>query len=188
MSSARRLILFPKDQFFAVVGTITLPDDPYALTIPDIFNEQSSATHWARDHMHRSGKVYLTDTEFFALNDPQRRICPSMTTAHIDVNDLLAVTDYHPDRYLGNDAKRQEYEERKTQMEPIRFLLRAHTFNGIADSQEIYRKSDSFVNITDISIDYAGVAPSFSLASFLRRIGGPTPNHMAVHLGNILHS
>ncbi|HYS43095.1 MAG TPA: hypothetical protein VEM32_03850, partial [Geobacteraceae bacterium] len=63
MDTARKLVIFPVDQFYALVGNVTLPKDPYGITLTDILNDRSALTHRQGDHEHRPGRIFLTDAE-----------------------------------------------------------------------------------------------------------------------------
>lgn len=188
MEFSRRLVLFPSDQFYAVVGDVRLQEDPYQVSIPDIFNEKSRMTHWARDHEHRSGKLFLSNTAFYDLADNRRRVCPTMTTAHLPLASLRAVADYHPENYIGSEAKRLEFEERISTPSQMRFTLNRHTLEGTVCDLEVYRRSEQFVGVSRLRVMDHPTGPHLSLPAFFEEIGCPQPEYMAVHLGNVFHS
>lgn len=188
MEMARKIVLFSTNQFYAIVGTIRMRENPYSLSMPDIFNNKSSATHRARDHEHKPGKIFLSDTEFYALNDNTERVCRSITSIHISLKDMRAAIDFHPEKHQGSAMRRKEYAEGVTATEIVRFTLHAHALSGMADRGEIYRRSERFVGINGVHIDDVAKSAGPTLPEFLERIGCPQPEHMAVHLGNVLHS
>jgi len=188
MDFARRLVVFPTDQFYAVVGTVVMETDPYLLTITDICNERSSATHGAREHLHRPGKIYLTEAEFYSIEDNTQKVCTSMPSVHLAQKDIRAIIDYYPERYRGNPFKRQEYEERRVVEGGLKFLLHAHVVGGVADQQEIYRRSEQFIGLTRVAIEELPETDGLSLPGFLELIGCGRPDFMAVNLANVLHS
>ncbi len=186
---ARKLVIFPVDQFYAVVGNVTLSQDPYGISLTDILNERSGMTHRKGNHEHRPGRIFLSAAEFYALDDNSRRICTAMTEVYIPVRQIRAAADVHPERYQGNPDKRRESEDRVRRHRELHFALHGHAMSGMADALEVYRKSEHFVGLTAISIDeetppLAGV----SLPEFLRRLGCPPPDFMAVNLRCVIHS
>ena len=189
METARRLVIFPVDQFYAVVGNITLPIDPYGISLTDILNDRSGLTHRPGDHEHRPGKVFLTGTEFYALNDPARPICTAMTEVFIPAQQIRAVADLHPERYQGSADKRRESQERVWNRREVLFALHGHAVRGEADALEVYRKSEQFVGLTSIAVDEEPASPAvISLPAFLHRLGCPSPDYMAVNLKRVIHS
>jgi len=188
MELARRLVVFPIDQFYAVVGTVVMATDPYRLTITDICNERSSATHGAREHLHRPGKIYLTDVELYSLQDNTQKVCGSLGAVHLSLKDIRAIIDYHPERYQGNAFKRQEYEERRVVEGAVRFVLHEHVVSGVADQKEIYRRSEEFIGLTRVAIEDIPEASGLSLPGFLELVGCRQPDYMAVNLANVYHS
>lgn len=188
MENSRRLVLFPTDQFYAIVGTIRMREDPYLLSIPDIFNDKSAATHWARDHEHKPGKLFLSETTFFSLYDNTQRACPSIPAIHISLKNVRGAIDLHPGRYQGNDEKRKEYGERTTSTEIMRFTLHDHALSGMVDMREVYRRSEQFVGVNGLHIDDQRRSSALTLPEFLDHIDCPHPEYMAVHLGNALHT
>lgn len=188
MEFSRRLVFFPTDQFYAVVGDVRLREDPYQLSIPDIFNEKSRMTHWARNHEHRSGKLFLSNTVFYDLTDNRRRVCPGMTTTHLPLASLRAVADYHPGHYVGSEAKRLEFEERISTPALLRFTLHGHTLEGTVCDLEVYRRSEQFVGVSRLRVVDDEADSALSLPAFFDHIDCPRPEYLAVHLGNIFHS
>jgi len=188
MEFARRLVVFPTDQFYAVVGTAVMETDPYRLTIPDICNERSSATHGAREHLHRPGKIYLRDADFYLLEDNTQKVCCGMESVHLPLKGIRAILDFHPERYQGNASKRQEYEERRVVEGALHFVLHAHVVSGVADQKEIYRRSEEFIGLTRIEIRDLPETSGLSLPGFLELIGCSQPDYMAVNLANVFHS
>ncbi|HEX8961251.1 MAG TPA: hypothetical protein VF775_06735 [Geobacteraceae bacterium] len=184
----RRLVIFPVDQFYAIVGNITLPQDPYGISLTDILNERSAMTHRKGNHEHRPGRLFLSDAEFYAMDDNTRRICASMTETYVPVRLIRAAADVHPERYQGNAAKRQESADRVRRHRELHFALRAHAVAGMADALEVYRKSEHFVGLTSVTIGEEQSAAGHSLPEFLRRIGCPPPDFMAVNLRDVIHS
>lgn len=190
MESSRKLVFFPIDQFYAIVGTITMDIDggPYSTTLADICNEKSSATHAAREHLHRHGKIYLTETEIYSLRDNTQLVCSAMKTVHLALKDVRAVFDYHPERFQGNPLKRLEYKERKLREGSVRFSLHDHVLCGVADESDIYRYSEQFLGLSQVRIEEVPEMMNLSLPGFLEMIGCPPPDYLAVHLGNVFHS
>jgi hypothetical protein len=189
MDAARKIVIFPLDQFYAVVGNIALPEDPYCVSLTDILDERSAMTHRKGDHEHRPGRIFLTDAEFYSLHDNTRRICTVMTEVYIPVQQIRAVADVHPERYQGNVAKRRESEERVRQHRQLHFALHEHAVRGVADAREVYRKSEQFIGLTAVAIDEEPAAPArLSLPEFLRHLGCPSPQFMAVNLRCLIHS
>jgi len=188
MENSRKLVLFPVDQFYAVVGTVRMSVDPYGLTIPDICNEMTSATHAARDHLHRPGRIYLFDAEFYALKDNRRKVCSTLDTVHLAMKDVRAIIDYHPERYKGNPVKRREYGERRVVEGSVRFSLHAHVLSGVADERDIYRQSEQFVGLYNLKVEDVPPADRLSLPGFLDSIGCRQPEYMAVNLARVFHS
>lgn len=188
MEKSRKIVLFPVGQFYAVVGTITMAADPYSLTITDICNDMSSATHGARNHLHRPGKIYLTAAEFYALNDNTRKVCQAMSSVHLALKDIRAAIDFFPERHKGNQFKRREYGERRVVKGPFRFALHAHVISGVADQQEVYRRSEQFLGLTEVAVEELPEPEGLSLPGFLEMICCPLPDYMAVNLANVFHS
>jgi hypothetical protein len=186
-TNSRRLVVFPTSQFYAVVGTVQMPENPYQLTIPEIFNERSHMTHAARDHEHRPGKIYFTDTEFYGLHDNSKRLCHHMDIIHIAVNDILVATDFYPERFVGRDHQREDYKTRKLPKDRIRFLLNANTLSGSAESLVIYRSHDRFLGVSEVAFEDDDETATLSLTRFFEHIGCPVPDYMAIHLGTIFH-
>jgi len=184
---SRKVIVFPTSQFSAVIGEITLGEDPFALTLPDILNDKSSATHQAREHLHRSGKIFLSEVEAFSLGNDRRRICHSLKTVHLPVNQVATVVDYFPDKYRGNREKRLEYRERKVVEDDLRFVLQDHVICGVADQKEIYRRSECFLGLSRLRFEEAP-RDQFSLPDFFEEVGCPLPEYMAVNLARVFHS
>lgn len=191
MESERKLVIFPVDQFFAVVGTITMPEiggGPYSLTLADICNDKSSATHASREHLHRPGRIYLSQVECYSLNDNTRKVCSSMSTVHLGLKDIRGVIDYHPEKFKGNPAKRQEQQERMLKMGSVKFHLHEHVLSGVAEELDIYRLSEKFIGLSSLKVEELPETEDLSLPSFLGRIGCGQPNYMAVNLANVFHS
>jgi hypothetical protein len=189
MDVTRKLVIFPVDQFYVVVGNVTLPKDPYGISLTDILNDRSALTHRQGDHEHRPGRIFLTDAECYALHDNTRRICTAMIEVFVPVRQIRAVIDVHPERYQGNADKRRESQERVRRNRELLFALHGHTLHGAAETLEVYRKSDQFVSLTGVTINEepAGAA-GLSLPGFLHQIGCPPPDFMAVNLGCVIHS
>ncbi|HEY6838985.1 MAG TPA: hypothetical protein VI389_09600, partial [Geobacteraceae bacterium] len=78
MDAARKLVIFPTDQFYAVIGNITLPVNPYSMSLTDILTDQSAMTHRKGDHEHRPGKIFLSEAECYGLFDNTQRVCSIM--------------------------------------------------------------------------------------------------------------
>jgi hypothetical protein len=189
MDTARKLVIFPVDQFYAVVGNITLPKDPYGISLTDILNDRSALTHRQGDHEHRPGRIFLTGAECYALHDNTRRICTVMTEVFIPVQQVRAVVDFHPERYKGSADKRRESQERVRRSRELLFALNGHAVRGVAEALEVYRKSDQFVGLTGVAIDEEpATAPGLSLPEFLHHLGCPPPDFMAVNLRCVIHS
>ena len=194
MEKTRKVVLFPVDQFYAVVGTFTMPVDPYRLTLTDICNDMTSATHGARDHLHRPGTIYLSSVEFYSLHDNTQKVCQALDVIHLAVKNIRGIIDFHPELFEGNPIKRQEHMERQPQPGSVRFPLHDHVLHGVADEYEIYRLSDiyrftdKFIGLSSLQIEEAPVADHLSLTGFLTRIGCRHPDYMAVNLANVFHS
>lgn len=194
MKKTRKVLLFPVDQFYAVVGIFTMPVDPYRLTLTDICNDMTSATHGARDHLHRPGTIFLTSVEFYSLHDNTQKVCQTLDVIHLAVKNIRGIIDYHPELFEGNPIKRQEYIERKPQPGSVRFPLHDHVLYGVADEYEIYRLSDiyrfsdKFIGLSGLQIEAPPTAVGLSLPDFLARIGCRHPDYMAVNLANVFHS
>jgi len=189
MDAARRLVIFPVDQFYAVVGNITLPKGSYGISLTDILNDRSSLTHRQGDHEHRPGRIFLTDAEFYALHDSTRRICKVMTEVFIPVQQVRAVIDVHPERYQGSADKRREAQERLRRSRELLFALHGHAVRGVAEALEVYRKSEQFVGLTGVAIDEEPATTACpSVLEFLRHLGCPPPDFMAVNLKCVIHS
>ncbi len=188
MENRRKLVLFPADQFYAVVGTITMTEDPYGMSLSDIFNDKSHGTHGAREHLHRPGRLYLSAVEFYALNDNAQRVCSRLDCVHLRLGDIRAVIDFFPDRYRGNELKRQEYGERKVLEGSLSFTLHGHVLSGATDERDIYRRSEEFIGLTRLRVEEMPDTEGLSLLGFLELIGCPPPGYMAVNLGNVFHS
>ncbi len=84
-----------------------MADGPYSLSLTYICNEKSSATHHARDHLHRPSRLYLTETQFYPLRDHTRKSCSALTSVHLALKDIRGVIDFHPEHFAGNERKRQ---------------------------------------------------------------------------------
>lgn len=189
MDAARKIVIFPVDQFYAMVGNVTLRKDPYGMTLPDILNDRSAMTHRQGDHEHRSGRIFLTDAEIYALHDNTRRICTALNELFIPVHQIRAVVDVNPERYRGNADKRREAQERVRHSRDLLFALHGHAVRGVAEALEVYRKSDQFVGLTGVTIDEEPAAAAvLPLPEFLRHIGCPPPDFMAVNMWCVIHS
>ncbi len=190
MDNARKLVIFPVDQFYAIVGTITMAmqEGPYSLTLADICNEKSSATHDARDHMHRPGKIYLTAAEFYSLRDNKQKVCSTMSAVHLALKDIRGVIDFYPDRFQGNPLKRQEHKERNLREGSVQYSLHEHVLLGVADESDIYRYSEQFLGLSRLRIKELPDTEDLFLPGFLEMIGCPKPDYMAVNLANVFHS
>lgn len=188
MNTTRKIVVFPTSKFFAIVGTITMAEDPYDMSLTDICNFKSHATHHAREHEHKPGKLFLTDTEFYSLKDNSQRQCVDLDQIHIALKDIEAIIDVEPAYFTGNKEKRAEQEQRYATKEKIRFVLRSHVISGSVDSQKVYRNSGAFVSISHVSIDDADNSSNQDLSQFLESIKCPQPAYMAIYLENILHS
>jgi hypothetical protein len=189
MEISRKLVIFPIDQFYAIVGNLTLPEDPYAVSLTDILNDRSAMTHRQGNHEHRSGRIFLDDAECFDLHDNTRRICAKMTEVYIPVHQIRAAIDVHPEHYRGNADKRRESEERRRRHRDLLFPLHGHTVRGVADVLEVYRKSDHFVGLTEVAIDDEPVTSAgVSLSKFLHHLSCPPPDFIAVNLKCVIHS
>lgn len=190
MENGRKLVIFPTDQFYAIIGTIILAmaDGPYSLTLADICNEKSSATHGAREHLHRPGKIYLTGAEIYSLRDNTQKICSTMKTLHLALKDVRAIIDFHPERFQGNPLKRQEHKERKLREGSVCFSLHEHVLRGVADESDIYRLSEQFLGLSRLQMESMPEVTKLSLPGFFEMIGCPTPDYMAVHMSNVFHS
>ena len=189
MDATRKLVIFPVDQFYAVVGNVTLPGNPYGISLTDILNDRSALTHRQGDHEHRPGRIFLTDAEFYDLGDNTRRICTAMTEVFIPVQQIRAVVDVHPERYQGSADKRRESQERVRRSRELLFALHGHAVRGVAEALEVYRKSDQFIGLTGVAIDEEPAATAgLSLPKFLLHLGCPPPDFMAVNLRCVIHS
>ena len=194
MESSRKVVLFPVDQFYAVVGTFNLPVHAYRVTLTDICNDMTSATHSARDHLHRPGTLYLTEAEFFSRHDNTQKVCQTLDIIHMAVKNIRAIIDFHPERFEGDPVKRQEHRERQLQLGRVSFPIHDHVLHGIADEYEIYRLSDiyrftdKFIGLSQLHIDEGPMPDHLSLSVFLQRIGCRHPEYMAVNLANVFHS
>jgi hypothetical protein len=193
MQNTRKIVLFPVAQFYAVVGTITMVMDPYRLTLTDICNDMTGATHFVGDH-HHSGTVYLSSVEFYSLRDNAQRACTTLDVAYFAVKNIRGVIDFHPERFEGNPHKRQEHAERKLEVGTVKFPLYDHVFCGIADELDIYRLSDiyrftdKFLGLSRLSIEEIPKTGELPLPDFLHGIGCGHPGYMAVNLANVFHS
>lgn len=191
MENSRKLVIFPADQFFAVVGTITMPGmggGPYSMTIADICNDKSSATHGAREHLHRPGRIYLSEVECYSLHDNTRKVCSNLDTLHLGLKDIRGVIDFHPENFKGNPAKRQEQQERTLKLGLVKFNLHEHVLSGVAEEMDIYRLSDKFIGLSSLKVEEFPETGNLSLPSFLERIGCGQLYYMAVNLASVFHS
>ena len=188
MNASRKLVIFPVDLFYAIVGNVTMPQDPHGLSLTDILDDRSAMTHPKENHEHRPGRIFLTGAELYAPDDNTRRLCTAMTAIYIPVHLIRAAVDVHPEHYQGNPSKRLESRARVRRPRQLHFALHGHTVSGEADALEVYRKSEQFVGITAITIDEEQSAAGLSLPEFLRRIGCPPPDFMAVNLRYVIHS
>jgi len=188
MDLSRKLVIFPVDQFFAIIGVIHMIQDPYAHSIPDIFNHKSEQTHGARDHEHKPGRIFLHDVQFYSLADNRRQICTSLTQIHIPTKDIRAVVDFHPERFKGRDELRMEAEERIIEEERILVALHGHIISGDVHPWVVYRSSHEFVGMSTVTVDETDESHGLSLPAFFQAIGCPSPTYMAVHLGQTIHS
>jgi hypothetical protein len=194
MENTRKVVLFPVDQFYAAVGNITMTVDPYRLTLTDICNDMTSATHGARDHHHRSGTIYLSSVEFYSLRDNTQKVCRTLNVVHLAVKNIRGIIDFYPERFEGNPLKRQEHLERKLEEGSVRFPLHDHVLYGVANELDIYRLSDiyrftdKFIGLSSLRIEETPATENLSLPGFLERIGCRHPDYMAVNLANVLHS
>jgi hypothetical protein len=189
MAESRKLVIFPVDQFYAVVGNLSLPEDPYGVTLPDILNDRSAQTHRPSDHDHRPGRIFLAEAEFYDLHDNTRRVCAGLTEVYIPVKEIRAALDVHPERYQGSAAKRQEAQERVLRRRrPLLFALHGHLVRGVADGLEVYRKSEQFVGLTEVAIEEPPPSAGLSLHGFLQLVGCPPPAFVAVNLGCVIHT
>ena len=189
MDKARKLVIFPVDQLYALVGNVTLDRDPYGITLTDIFNERSALTHRQGDHEHHPGRIFLTDAELYSLHDNTRRVCTAMTEIFIPLHQIRAVVDIHPERYQGNPEKRREAQVREHRSRELLFVLHGHSVRGVADELEVYRKRDHFIGLTGVGIVEKPVtAAGLSLPEFLRHIACPPPDFMVVNLRSVIHS
>lgn len=194
MECARKIVLFPVDQFYAVVGTVTMTIDPYRLTLTDICNDMTSATHRARDHHHRSGTLYLTEVEFYSLRDNSRRVSRALDIVHLAVKNIRGIIDFYPERFEGNPLKRHEHQERNPEEGSVRFPLHEHVLSGVAGEldiyrlSDIYRFSDKFLGLSRLRVEETPETENLSLPGFLDHIGCRQPDYMAVNLANVFHS
>jgi hypothetical protein len=190
MENCRKLVLFPVDQFYAIVGSIalTMEGGPYSLTIADICNEKSSATHGAREHLHRPGKIYLSAVEFYSLRDNTQKVCSNLNTVHLALRDIRGIIDYHPEHFQGNPLKRLEHKERRLREGSVRFCLHEHVFFGVADESDIYRLGEQFIGLSKLRIEEVPETENLSLPGFLEMIGCRQPDYMAVNLAGVFHS
>lgn len=194
MEYARKIVLFPVDQFYAVVGTVTMTMDPYRVTLTDICNDMTSATHRARDHHHRSGTLYLSAVEFYSLRNNALKVCGSMQAIHLAVKNIRGIIDFYPERFEGNPVKRQEHLDRKMEEGSVCFPLHEHVFCGVAAEldiyrlSDIYRFSDKFIGLSRLSVEEVPEPANLSLPAFLTSIGCRQPDYMAVNLANVFHS
>jgi hypothetical protein len=194
MNNVRKVVLFPVDQFYAVVGTITMATDPYRLTLTDICNDMTSSTHSARDHHHRSGTIYLSAVEFYSLRNNTQKVCCTMDVIHLAVKSIRGIVDFYPERFEGNPVKRQENIERNLDVGSVRFPLHDHVLHGVANELDIYRLSDiyrftdKFIGLSKLLIEDVPAAENLTLPGFLESIGCRHPDYMAVNLANVFHS
>ena len=194
MENTRKILFFPVDQFYAVAGTITMAVDPYRVTLTDICNDMTSATHRARDHHHRSGTIYLTDVEFYALRNNRQKVCRNLDVVHLAVKNIRGIIDFFPERFEGNPVKRQEHKDRNQEEGSVRFPLHDHVFSGVAEELEIYRLSDiyrfsdKFIGLSRLRMEETAETENLSLPGFLEMIGCRQPDYMAVNLANVFHS
>ena len=194
MEYTRKIVLFPIDQFYAVVGTVTMALDPYRVTLTDICNDMTSATHQARDHHHRSGTLYLTEVEFYSLRNNAQKVCGSMDIVHLAVKNIRGIIDFHPERFEGNPLKRQEHLDRNLEEGSVCFPLHDHVFCGVANEldiyrlSDIYRFSDKFIGLSRLRLMETPETESLSLSGFFAMIGCRQPDYMAVNLANVFHS
>lgn len=194
MVQTRKVVLFPVDQFYAVVGVLSMPMDPYRVSLTDICNDMTSATHSARDHLHRPGTLYLTSAKFYSLHDNSLQVCESLVEIHLAVKNVRGVIDFHPEHFEGDPVKRREHSERKPRPGSVRFPLHNQVLYGVADEYEIYRFSDiyrftdKFIGLSKLHIEEPQPLGALSLAGFLDRIGCRYPDYMAVNLANVFHS
>jgi hypothetical protein len=193
MENTRKVVLFPVDQFYAVVGTITMAVDPYRLTLTDICNDMTGATHGPRDH-HHSGTLYLSAVEFYSLRNNAQKVCGTLDVVYVAVKSIRGIIDYDPERFEGNPLKRQEHQERKLEEGSVKFPLHDHVLYGVADEldifrlSDIYRFTDKFIGLSRLRIEEASAMDNLSLPDFLHRIGCRQPDYMAVNLANVFHS
>lgn len=193
MQNTRKVVLFPVDQFFAVVGTITMAVDPYRLTLTDICNDMTGATHGPRDH-HHSGTLYLSSAEFYSLRDNTQRVSLALDVVHVAVKNIRGIVDFFPEFFEGNPHKRHEHNERNLEKGSIKFPLHDHVLHGVADEldifrlSDIYRFTDKFIGLSNLRIEEIPATENLSLPDFLGRIGCHHPNYMAVNLANVFHS
>jgi len=191
METGRKLVLFPTDQFFAIVGTIAMSElaaGPYSMTIADICNDKSSATHGARDHMHRTGRLYLTGTEIYSLHDNSQKVCTTLDTIHLPLENIRAIIDFCPEYFQGDPRKRQEQQERDLPKGRLRFSLHEHVLSGEAAEWDIYRLSEKFIGLSQLRVEELPARANLSLPGFLELIGCPQPDYMAVNLATVFHS
>jgi len=194
MELTRKIVLFPVGQFYAVVGTITMTVDPYRLTLTDICNDMTSATHRARDHHHRSGTLFLSAVEFYSLRNNAQKVCRTLQQVHLAVKNIRGIIDFYPERFEGNPLKRHEYRERHIEQGTVHFPLHEHVFSGVADEldiyrlSDIYRFSDKFIGLSKLRLEETPATESFTLPGFLENIGCRQPDYMAVNLANLFHS
>ena len=191
MENGRKLVIFPGDQFYAIVGTIRMPDvegGPYGMTLADLCNDKSGATHGAREHLHRPGRIYLTDAEFYALRDNTQKVCATLNAVHLALKDIRGIIDYHPGRFEGNARKRREQQERTLKMGSLRFLLHDHVLSGEAEEADIYRLSEKFLGLSRLQVEEFPEMANLSLPGFLEMVGCRQPDYMAVNLARVYHS
>ena len=194
MANVRKVVLFPVDQFYAVVGILTMPIEAYRVTLTDICNDMTSATHSARDHLHRPGTLFLTSAEFYSLHDNTRKVCQTLDVIHMAVKNIRGIIDFNPELFEGDPVKRREHSERNLQPGSVSFPLHDQLLHGVADEYEIYRLSDiyrftdKFIGLSRLHIEEPPETENNSLPSFLDRIGCQHPEYMAVNLANVFHS
>lgn len=194
MEKTRKIVMFPVDQFYAIVGTLTLGIDPYRVTLTDICNDMTSATHRARDHHHRSGTLYLTGVEFYSLRNNTQKVCGTLNIIHLAVKNIRGLIDFNPERFEGNPVKRQEHHERNLEEGSVCFPIHDHVLCGAASEldiyrlSDIYRFSDKFIGLSKLRLLETPATEQLTLPGFLAMIGCQEPDYMAVNLGNVFHT
>lgn len=193
MENTRKVVIFPVDQFYAIVGNITMSGDPYRMRLTDICNDMAGATHNDHDHRH-SGTIYLSSAEFYSMENNQQKVCCTLTVGHLAVKNIQGVIDFYPDRFKGNPHKRYEHHERHLKEGKVKFRLNDHVLNGVADEfdisrySDVYRFADKFIGLHKLHVVETPATEVLSLSGFMENIGCRFPDYMAVNLSNAFYA